>query len=622
MQALTADSEWRPPSTTLASLPYGGNLQEAVRENDRAAVRAIQAAWGMAVLATDEQIDATLNAAHRQASAPAAAREQAAPAEAAAELSAAIALSLQTASNSSTSAAGPSSNTPAVVPSASTVATPVIAPVGDVLTAWCLQHRFAELEPALRVLGVQDLEDLKYVTEDELLNMGLRGPACRRFFEKANQAMDQSRLNAALAVSLADAPQTAANATVVPPPPVTDNDAPAPPADAPATPLAPTKTDSALARELQDAEMARDMELQMLEERHEALGFDCPVCLERQPVDGSFTGGCDHRVCGVCIYEHVASKVEAEEVSERQLRCVLCPEPLAPAQVQSVLETYGRDDLVQAFLEQRLRSTASSGPFCKCPRCEVVHALSDEQAAGPGERSSCVSCEHPFCSRCAAPRYHYFHAGERDPPDCALLMRQKEAAWLQWRAEGQAAYVERLAQVDTEYAQQLRAYETEVTSSRQAYAAFQADEQAKQGWVHCPHCNVVWAGSDACPEVTCGVLEQAMGQRRAGVGCGRQFNLQRDGIPYRPVTAPPPQPAASRPERPATVTHEHVMCDKCGDPTSPIQGVRIRCLHCPSYNLCLPCLAQHGPDHDAEEEWPGREEAPHVFEVLHEPVPH
>ena len=68
------------------------------------------------------------------------------------------------------------------------------------------------------------------------------------------------------------------------------------------------------------------------------------------------------------------------------------------------------------------------------------------------------------------------------------------------------------------------------------------------------------------------------------------------------------------------VTHDHVECDACG--TSPIQGVRIRCLNCPSYNLCLPCLARDGPDHAAEEEWPGREEAPHVFEVLHEPVPH
>ena len=83
--------------------------------------------------------------------------------------------------------------------------------------------------------------------------------------------------------------------------------------------------------------------------------------------------------------------------------------------------------------------------------------------------------------------------------------------------------------------------------------------------------------------------------------------------------APPPPPAGEKPERPAAVTHEGVACDKCNAQT--IVGLRFRCLHCPSYNLCLPCLAEHGPAHDAEGEWPGREQAPHVFDILHEPEP-
>lgn len=189
---------------------------------------------------------------------------------------------------------------------------------------------------------------------------------------------------------------------------------------------------------------------------------------------------------------------------------------------------------------------------------------------------------------------------------------------MQWKAEGQAAYVQRLEQVDAEYAQRLRAFEVESASSRAAYDAFQADERAKANWKHCPHCGVLWAGSDACPEVTCGVLEAAMGQARASIGCGRTFNLARDGRPYVPASAPPQPDASEQPERPAAVTHQNVSCDACG--VNPIQGVRIRCLHCPVFNLCLPCLAQHGSAHDAEDEWPGREEAPHVFEVLHEPV--
>jgi hypothetical protein len=202
--------------------------------------------------------------------------------------------------------------------------------------------------------------------------------------------------------------------------------------------------------------------------------------------------------------------------------------------------------------------------------------------------------------------------------DCREVMREKEAAWLQWRAEGQRTYLAQLSQVDQEYAKRLQSFEADAAANQRAYEAFQQDEQSKAGWVHCPHCNALWEGSDACPSVTCGTLEAAMGQKRAvGVGCGRAFRLT-EGKKYQPVTAPPPQPAAARPDRPAAVVHQGVACDRCG--ISDISGIRIRCLHCPNYNLCLPCLAEHGPDHDAEEEWPGREQAPHIFEVLHEPA--
>ena len=152
-------------------------------------------------------------------------------------------------------------------------------------------------------------------------------------------------------------------------------------------------------------------------------------------------------------------------------------------------------------------------------------------------------------------------------------------------------------QVDQEYASRLQAFEGDVQEKQRAYEAFQADEQRKANWYLCPHCNAAWEGSDACSHVTCGVLEQRMGQQRAaGVGCGRQFDLA-NARRYQPAVAPPPQPASERPEKPASVVHRGVNCDACGD---EIRGVRIRCVHCPSYNLCLPCLARNGPDHDAE----------------------
>ena len=50
-----------------------------------------------------------------------------------------------------------------------------------------------------------------------------------------------------------------------------------------------------------------------------------------------------------------------------------------------------------------------------------------------------------------------------------------------------------------------------------------------------------------------------------------------------------------------------------------ILGARFRCVHCPAFDLCLPCLAAAGPDHPAEEEWPGRAAGPHVFQVMLSP---
>jgi hypothetical protein len=124
------------------------------------------------------------------------------------------------------------------------------------------------------------------------------------------------------------------------------------------------------------------------------------------------------------------------------------------------------------------------------------------------------------------------------------------------------------------------------------------------------------AGSDACEHVTCGLLETAMGSRKAtGVGCGQSFDL-RKARKYTPTLVPPISAAEAAPIAPVRVEHQ-VRCDRCQ--AEPICGVRLRCLHCPEFNLCLPCLAEHGPDHEAEEQWPGRDEAPHIFDVIHEP---
>lgn len=576
---MTPNSVWQPSAERLASLPYGGSLEEAVRNNDRGALRRIQAEWGMEVLESDEVIDMTL------------------------------ALARQPSSSSRTVGQGCSTNerTPLNAasfgsPGPSNTPTPGS---NDPLTAWCIRHHFTNIEHLLRANGVSDLADLKYVDEDMLKGMGIEDSDLRStFFLEANTFLSPP----------------------IPTPTPPQPRAPSPPmawdaeqsdtqvldsvlARSLFAEVAVRRSDSDLARELYDADLARMQQYE--EDQLAVLRFDCPVCRDSQPGDGSFTGTCGHRICGSCIFEYVAGKLDGDQTSEEQLKCVICSQPLTPEEVVGVLQPYDAQDLIDKFLNQRLTDSTRNGPFRACPNCDAIHFLTDEEAAAPGECSTCRLCESAFCSRCSQP-YHYFNQTQRDELQCAELMRQKQAEWLAWRAEGMAEHIEKLAQVDKEYAEQLQVY-SDGQAHRAAYDAFLTDERSKRGWVHCPHCRVVWEGSDACPEVTCGVLEQAMGSKRGPLGCGQRFNL-RNGIPYEPITLPPPPEEASRPQRPVAVEHRYVACDKCG--MDPILGVRIRCLRCPVYNLCLPCLARDGPEHLAEAEGDA-----HVFEVLHEPLP-
>jgi hypothetical protein len=390
--------------------------------------------------------------------------------------------------------------------------------------------------------------------------------------------------------------------------------------------------------ELASIQLAEEMQQADTEaSRH----FDCKVCCDTQPIDGSFTGDCGHRTCRSCMRSYILSKLADEQVVEEQLCCVHgCGCKLTVPEVVGTLKAFGLRDAADQFVALRTSlAIQADGTYGCCPRCKTSHFKSASEAAGPGFCAECSHCRHRFCSRCNAPRCHFLD-GLPVGADCDAFMRSKHAAWLQWQASGQAAYLTELSKVDAEYSQRLKAFEVDTAARRATLDAFQRDENAKQGWVHCPHCNTAWAGrcglvalhspsvfdepgcfvcagSDACSHVTCGVLESSMGQQRAvGIGCGRAFDLN-SARKYNPTLIPPISVAEAMPVAPVRVEH-HVSCDRCH--AEPIRGVRLRCLQCPHFNLCLPCLAEHGPDHAAEEEWPGRGESPHVFDVVHEPL--
>ena len=76
-----------------------------------------------------------------------------------------------------------------------------------------------------------------------------------------------------------------------------------------------------------------------------------------------------------------------------------------------------------------------------------------------------------------------------------------------------------------------------------------------------------------------------------------------------PVETPSLEKLA-KPEDEEEVCHD-TSCSRCHQ---KVRGVRLRCLNCPSYNLCISCLAKRGQGHQAEKQWPNKS---HVFDIIH-----
>lgn len=337
---------------------------------------------------------------------------------------------------------------------------------------------------------------------------------------------------------------------------------------------------------------------------------DCSACLVPHS-DGSMLtfsvaeGGCGHHICNACAANLIQHASETGRAA-----CPQCGSSI-PQETLMCMDP-------SLFCAVELAQVAHACQDCiRCPRCfDAFFVDGDDRIVLSGIETSCGQCGFSFCTRCLK-AYHYLDCAGRC---CSEVMREKKMAWLQWQAEGQAAYVQQVAALDAEYASRLQQVSRDQAAQRLALEAFRRDEQSKSNWRHCPHCSALWQGTDACSHVTCGVLEAAMGSRRGAVGCGRNFDFLREGLPYRPA-----QPMAMHqleaPARPTQVVHRDVPCARC---TGEVRGVRFKCLQCAFYNLCLECLAVHGSRHAAEEtsriSCEDDEDDGHVFDIIFEPL--
>eukprot|EP00931_Biecheleriopsis_adriatica_P066324 TRINITY_DN40712_c0_g1_i1.p1 TRINITY_DN40712_c0_g1~~TRINITY_DN40712_c0_g1_i1.p1 ORF type:complete len:683 (+),score=91.65 TRINITY_DN40712_c0_g1_i1:232-2049(+) len=214
-----------------------------------------------------------------------------------------------------------------------------------------------------------------------------------------------------------------------------------------------------------------------------------------------------------------------------------------------------------------------------------------------GERRRCFSCRcgaAPFCTQCRQHPYHYYAS-------CDGVQTLREQ-WIQWISGGRERYtgqVQQAAAAD----QRRRALNEAMDRHRE----LEADEQWKaENCRLCPSCQRPISKVAGCNDMICG---RSYHGGDSQPGCGRRFNWAT----ARPYTA---NVGRRRPEtriedvqlrvRGRKSFHAFTDCSICGQ--QGIHGIRFRCIHCESMNVCSSCEPHLGDLHDVS----------HVFELMFE----
>lgn len=253
--------------------------------------------------------------------------------------------------------------------------------------------------------------------------------------------------------------------------------------------ILPTRTASAERRILAEDEKfvqnLLDEERREQREREAAFPFTCNLCLEERPVQGSFTGDCDHRICTECFVEMVETMVQEGNADEKSLCCVQpdCRRPYSVIAIEQSLRASGHVELASTFLDLRtdqgIKSDVEHFRACPHPGCNFRFAWSQ----GDEIEFNCPSCENAFCLECIAES-----AG--GPPQVGPAHPGRTCA-------------QRKAEIDADAKAKADAEERALIAVRQEVEAMME--------ARCPRCKTVFEGFDGCAALRCGV-----GSCRAG----------------------------------------------------------------------------------------------------------
>jgi hypothetical protein len=350
-------------------------------------------------------------------------------------------------------------------------------------------------------------------------------------------------------------------------------------------------------------------------EGSEPVTCTCPICLSDTPVGEIYTMNCckSHKVCMPCaVYYLKLALLGDNQVNTHLPACPQavkgsdnCAHLLEQDEITMCLDLAQQQDLVTRVEVQAMKKSMKRLYNMKLRRENnyvlCVNCPQDDEGNGcsfsldgirPGDYVcvQCPRCETSFCSKCNVQPYHYGCSCEE--------MVAFSRSWRDWKATEKEAYLRKVAQDSAKHQAMLREYQSkqeehrrEVEAAEARYQELQRDEEVKAARCkRCPHCNRVVEKIDGCDLMACGRNYHG-GDNQSG--CGKEFRWTQ-AAPYVADTgARRTVNELNMPEPQEAQQVEHLIaigiplkCDGCH---APIIGPRIKCLNCPSTNLCLTC---------------------------------
>lgn len=307
----------------------------------------------------------------------------------------------------------------------------------------------------------------------------------------------------------------------------------------------------------------------------------CPICFEVIDKAAIFRLDCGHIFCSDCMGGHCNA-----------VDLPVCPD--LNCDYRLIAEEVGRaggKDRLQDFCDLQLQQVVEQLPgqvACPNPNCKNVF----ECEPGLPTHVACECGWPAFCSCCL----QLYHGQRRSCSEVGTLRER----WAQWVTEGRQQYHGRRHEAMLASEGQRKAVQDNLRSQRE----LEQDEQWKADHCRCcPSCGRVVQKLEGCDLMRCGSNFHGGNQQK---GCGSSFKWSQaprytPRVERRPVA---PVDFSKLQVEGRGIRHLMVMCDGCM--TMHFRGPRLRCVHCPEFNLCLDCDIQGSAAHPAD----------HVFEIM------